>query len=93
VGLDTAAADGGSTVETGPPDDAQGLRADAQRIAGMFKTEGVTAREDAVTPAEGAGTILDLPPDRVKEALEYGAIETNPALFQRSEKGDQYWLN
>jgi len=88
-----AAADGGAG--TGPPADAEGRRAAAQHLADLFRKEGVESREEAVTPPRAAGMAGhdDLDPDTVARALEYGAAEMNPALFQRDSEASEYWLN
>jgi hypothetical protein len=75
--------------------DAEGRRAAAQHLVDLFRKEGVESREEAVTPPRAAGMAGDddLDPDTVARALEYGAAEMNPALFQRDSEASEYWLN
>lgn len=92
-----AAADGGelAAAEGGPPTDAEGSRATAQRLAEVFRREGIDDPDAAVAAPGAAGLAADedLTPDQVATALEYGATEMNPALFQRDPEGGGYWLN
>lgn len=94
---DTAAADGGThstdgmdtDTDSAPPADAQGRRADAQRVAEELRVEGVTGADSAMTAAAIAPKV-DMDPDTVRRALEYGASETTPAIFARQD--GSYWL-
>lgn len=103
-GLDTdpgdgkAAADGGSlqtedaSTDAGPPADAEGARADAQRVAQRFRAEGIETDEAGVTPAAAAGKMDNMDPEDVKDALEHGARKMQPALFLQDREEGVYWL-
>jgi putative DNA primase/helicase len=89
-----AATDGGETAEadTSPPADATGSKADARRLAQVFKREGVTAQETAVSEARAAGKApKGMSPETVTEALEKGHEELG--LFAKTGDGDYYLLD
>ena len=77
-------------TDEGPPEDAQGRRADAQRLAKTLKAEGISNADSALTPASVAPKADDMGPSTVKRALQYGTKKMSPPLFARD--GDSYYL-
>ena len=87
-----ASDDGSEAAETatdgGPPTDAEGPRADAQRLREALHRERATTLEDAV-PKAGAAQLADVPPDDFDAALKHGTSKMVPAPLRRAERGDK----
>lgn len=92
-GAEKATTDGGSQdAEEMPPADADGPKADARRLAQVFRREGVTTQETAVSDARAAGKApKGMSPEAVTEALEKGHEELG--LFAKTGDGDYYLLD
>lgn len=89
VETEPAAADGGTTTDTtddgGPPVDAEGPQANAQRLREALH-RGRHTKPDEAVPKGALSELADVPPDELDAAIKHGTSKMAPAPLRRDRR-------